>query len=225
MASLERDQLDYIRGNAIANKQIETLLQAKQKALKSLQNSRSIEHYKPQPKLTPSNDITINTPSKSEGLDPESYNQKFKEVIDHYNEKIAQSTKEYFSQEVNPDDLELLEQLDKEDLALLLEEDTEAVLNKQHEELTKEASAKEDREIGQDKDVFDVTMDEAQAREIFNDPDPHQEIQLHEEWEVEQGQNVDQEIYMDDAKSEGIFNGSTTIDDFSENSKDMDIDK
>lgn len=171
MASLERFQLDYIRDNALNNQQTRDLLKEKDEALKSLHNERSKSFNAPNPKLTPDNDITIDPPSKSKGLDPEVYNQKYQAINDHYNEKIGQSTKDYFREEMPKDDSEALDQMSNEDLALLLEKDSEAVLDKQKKELDKTDIAIENKELEHGKDEVDITMSDKQSREIFNEPE------------------------------------------------------
>jgi len=73
MATLEQFELDYIRSNDLKSQQTRDLLNAKKEALQSLQSQQSTSLQSPNPKLTPGDDLRIDTPSRSTGLDKGTY--------------------------------------------------------------------------------------------------------------------------------------------------------
>jgi len=155
MARLERFQLEYVRSNAFGNKGIHQLIKEKNDKLDDLKNQRPTSYNKHTPKLTPSNDITVDKTFKSKGLDDKTYDKRFDDVKNNYNDKVFQSTKEHFEKNNPLEDMDLLEELGKDDLALLLEKDSDAVLDKwEAQKLEREQKVQNHKENG-----LDITLD------------------------------------------------------------------
>lgn len=217
MASFEKDHLEYIKGNAVGSDEVNRFLEEKKDALDNLKKQRSTPFNKPSPSLTPNNDITIDRTYRSKGMDVETYNQKFKDINGSYNDKIFQSTKEHFEKNNPPEDMKLLDELGKEDLALLLEKDSDAVIDKHKQQDLEKNEA--------DKQVLDITMNEEKSKNVFGDLEDGQEISSLEEKEITHNKEIEHSIHMDDEKSEKVFGRGSGLDEFKDNSKDITVDR
>ncbi|MDH7911343.1 hypothetical protein [Winogradskyella sp. SYSU M77433] len=213
MARLEKFQLEYIKGNAFGDKNIHQLMKEKKDALDDLKKERPTSYNKPSPKLTPENDITIDKTFKSKGLDNETYIQKYETINKGYNDKIFQSTKNHFEESNPPEDLQLLDELGREDLALLLEKDSDAVLDKWKEQ-----------ELQETKDhKLDITMDDKKSREVFGTLESEKDIVEIDKKDFKQQKNIEQFVHMDEEKNKKVFNRRSVKDDFKDNEKDITV--
>ncbi|MEM6813259.1 MAG: hypothetical protein AAF600_02580 [Bacteroidota bacterium] len=213
MANFEYEDLEYIRENSLRIDGVKSLMEERDNALEDLNKQKQVSYHKYEPNLTPENDFTPPKTYKSKGLNNEEFTKKHKEIKDNYNEKIFNTTKEYFELNAPEGDSKMVEDLGKQDFTTLLEENG----------VQKVSAIKKERA---EKENLDITMDTEKSNEIFNELERTEPNMDTVEKNVPQDKDIDLDITMDEETSNRIFNQNDfTLEEFKENYKDMETDK
>ena len=212
--------LEVIHQLANRNQKVQDLIKDKNKEIYNIDRSQSATYKKIDPAPKPKGDIRFTKTFKIV-TDKEILDNRKNEVKERYNKEIKQemidSAKNKGLEEINQNQIK---DMPHQDLAILSEKGVEAY--KQHEK----QQALEKEQDGKEK--LPTQMTDKEEREFYGDYDEKQETIFKETdkgKDLNQEVDIEQQLKMDEKESEKLLEETTMLEDFKDNSKDIEIDK
>ncbi len=205
------------------------LIEEKNKTLYDMDRTRIASYKKPSPAPKPKGDIRITKTEKKETISKED-NEKRKQYVEkEYNQEIKQEIlKTAQDKDYDQETIEQIQDMPEKDLSVLAEKDVEGYrhFEKQQElEKTKKDVQKDNKtDFRENKNDLDITMDEKQSKEIFEDRESDQKEKPIEDKDKHSDKNID--IEMDEKESNETFDNTNKFEfEFEKDSKDIDLDQ
>lgn len=226
MATFDKELLDYLKALSVDNPKVGELIAEKKQKLDEIDKSQ-FSYQKHDLKPKPSGFPKIDKTYKSKTLSDEQINEAKEKISTSYNKEIEQSVCDHFEDRGYEVELSEVKELGRDNLVLLLEKDSDAVLHKlKQQEFEKKETKKEQSDISLDSnETLDITMGDKKSKEVFGNFVTEQEITSLEEKEIKHNKDVEHSIHMDEEKSEKVFGRHSGIDEFNDNSKEITVDR